>query len=95
MKSTICTILVGIVFVVAVGLSIQNYQRGQKITTLKALIFDRIPTKRELQRQLQTLGYYKSEIDGDWGRQSNKAWDLAIGDQSALVYYNPATYRSK
>ncbi len=83
MKSTILTILVGIVFVWAVGLAVQNYERGQKILTLKALIFDRIPTKREFQRQLQALGKYKGEIDGDWGRGSNRAWDLAIGDQSA------------
>ncbi len=103
MKSTICTILVGIVFVIAFGLSIQNELQKQEIITLEARLddcravikeqADHVLTKREFQRQLQTLGYYKSEIDGNWGRQSNKAWDLAIGDQSAERYFDPNTYR--
>ncbi len=94
MKSTIYTILVGIVFVVAVGLAIQNYQRGQRIITLKAQV-NHIPTKREFQQRLKDLGKYKGKIDGDWGRKSNLAWDLATGDQYALVYFDPKTYRSK
>ncbi len=84
MKSTICTILVGIVFVMAIGLAVQNYQRGQEIITLKAQV-NHIPTFRDIQEMVG------AEPDGKickgWHipehSETLRLWELAINQQYA------------
>ena len=101
MKSTICTILVGIVFVVAAGLSIQNYQRGQRVVMLESMVHiatgrieaqaNHIPTIKELLSKLRRADYYKG--NDVWGKNATSAFRRYSFDQSALVYFDPKTYR--
>ena len=101
MKSTICTILVGIVFVLAVGLTIQNYQRGQRVVMLESMVHiatgrieaqaNHIPTIKELLSKLRRTGYYKG--NDVWGKNATSAYRRYSFDQYALVYFNPNMYR--
>ena len=104
MKSTICTILVGIVIVIAIGSSVQNYERGQKILTLQAQA-NLVPTIEKIQ---EMIGCEKidGKICNQWydpnHSETSTKWlaklepiKRAKFDQYALVYLDPKTYKAK
>ena len=47
--------------------------------------------EKEIQRQLQTLGYYDSVIDGIWGRGSKQALDVFLNEAGGLHWGDPET----
>lgn len=45
--------------------------------------------EKQIQRQLQSLGYYNSSIDGIWGQGSKRALDTFLRDAGGLDWDNP------
>ncbi|KKL79514.1 hypothetical protein LCGC14_2014110 [marine sediment metagenome] len=97
MKSTICTILVGIVIVIAIGSSVQNYERGQKIVTLQAQA-NLVPTIEKIQ---EMIGCEKidGKICNQWydpnHSETAAKWDKAICDQYGAKWSDPKMYEAK
>ncbi|KKN75897.1 hypothetical protein LCGC14_0376050 [marine sediment metagenome] len=106
MKSTICTILVGIVIGIAAIFYVEKSTRlAHEILTLETMLddchavikeqADHVQTIDELQRGLKRLGLYEGELDSIWGKGSTEALKRHSFNGYALVYFDPNTYRSK
>jgi hypothetical protein len=58
-----------------------------ELHTYTATIENRIPTFREIQEKLAAAGYEPGPIDGKIGIRTLAAWDRAICDQYAVVWF--------
>ena len=103
MKSTIYTILVGIVMGMVIFYAEKSTRLAHEITTLEAMLDDcraviaeqtnHIPTIKELLSKLRRADYYKG--NDVWGKNATEALKRHSFNEYALVYYDPNMYEAK
>ena len=71
---TVRTILLGMAIIAAVGLYCHLSQLQAPEPVVKEYLTTHISNITEIQEQLRDAGYYNGEIDGKWGKLTDRAY---------------------